>query len=83
MNNPIDIFKYMCKTAFDTLMGRDTDDGDSQKKDSSSKYMTVFIMATSIFCLGNLVLLYCCYEYYKWTKQGGSKQAGYRSKFNS
>lgn len=82
MNNPIDIFKYMCKTAFDTLMGNDTDDG-SKGDDSNSGFMTVFIMATSIFCLGNLVLLYCCYEYYKWNKQGGGKQAGNRKNVKS
>jgi hypothetical protein len=68
MNNPIDIFKYMCKTAFDSLMGKDSD---SSNSNSSSTFLVTAIMATSIFCLGNLILLYCCYEYFKWTKNGG------------
>jgi hypothetical protein len=67
MNNPIDIFKYMCKTAFDQLMGKNSDDN-SSKNNSNSAFLTTAIMATSIFCLGNLILLYCCYEYFKWTK---------------
>jgi len=72
MNNPWEMFKYVCKFAWGDLMGTNDKDDNSGDSDSSS-FMTSFIMATSIFCVGNLFILYCCYEYYKWTNKGGSK----------
>tara|TARA_B110000285_G_C14631894_1_gene383813 strand:- start:173 stop:340 length:168 start_codon:yes stop_codon:yes gene_type:complete len=32
-------------------------------------------MALSLFCLGNCIIVYCLYEYYKWSSKNVSKAA--------
>ena len=69
MNNPFAVFTYMLKTAWSAIFGS----GSKNEGISSSTLLTSLVMALSLFCLGNCIIIYCLYEYYKWSKNGASK----------
>ena len=72
LNNPFAVFTYMLKTAWTSIFGA------SSEKDqggSNTALMTSVIMALSLFCCGNCIILYCLCEYYKWTQQNAAQEA--------
>ena len=71
LSNPIAMFKYMCRTAYEYFFpnnsSTDTDGGEKSDK-TDLTLLTTFIVLGCVFCVMNLFIIYCCIQYQRYSK---------------